>query len=111
MFPLANGVTATVSRPAGMDADGNPTAAPAPHTVDGCGLAPAGSLEEHFQASTVEWDLDLLAPYAADIKAQDVVTLPGDTARYQVHGKPSKWRNPFTGWEAGTVVRLKAVEG
>lgn len=111
MFPLPSGVTATVSRPAGMDAHGNPLAAPAPHTVAGCGRAPAGSLEQHFLESTVEWDVDLLAPHGADIKAQDTVTLTGDTTRYQVHGLPAAWRNPFTGWNAGTVVRLKAVEG
>lgn len=107
-FP--HGVTATVSRPGGMDADGNPLPGTS-HTVDGCGVAPAGSFEEHFQASTVEWDLDLYAPFGADFIAEDAVTLPGDTTRYQVHGRPSPWRNPFTGWEAGTVVRLKAVEG
>lgn len=102
------GVTATVERPGGMDADGN-TTAPAPHTVAGCGTAPAGSIEQHHLESTVEWDLDLLAPYGSDFAAQDVVTLPDGPTRYQVYGEPSPWRNPFTGWQAGVVVRLKAV--
>lgn len=105
---LAHGVTATVERPGGVDADGNPLT-PATHTEPGCAPAPAGSFEVHHLEATVEWDKDLFAPYDADFKPEDVVTLPGDETRYQVHGQPSPWRSPFTGWEAGLVVRLKAV--
>lgn len=68
-------------------------------------------METEDRAATVEWDVDLMVPYGADVVAGDVVSLPGDQARYQVHGRPARWRNPFTGWEAGTVARLKAVTG
>lgn len=104
------GVTATVERPGGTDQYGNPLPGTS-HTVPGCGVAPSGSTEKHGPEATVEWDLDLLAPLAADFKAEDVVTLPGDSTRYQVHGRPKVLRSPFTGWEAGQVVRLKGVEG
>lgn len=119
-FP--HGITATVERPGGTDQYGNPLPGTT-YTVDGCAPAPAGSTEKHGPEATVEWDLDLLIPYGAPltptppseepagIAAQDVVTLPGDTTRYQVHGMPKHFRSPFTGWEAGTVVRLKGVAG
>ena len=108
MFAL--GITATVERPGGTDRFGNPLP-PATHTVADCAPAPAGSTEQNFQADTIEWDVDLLGPYAADFQAEDVVTLPGDANRYQVHGKPQRWKHPVTGWEAGSVTRLKAVSG
>jgi hypothetical protein len=111
-FPY--GVTVTVERPAGFDQYGNPLA-PATHTVAGCAPAPAGSVsasvEDTDRGHEVEWDLDLLAPYGADVVATDVVLIPGDPTRYQVHGRPRAYRSPFTGWESGAVVRLKGVEG
>jgi hypothetical protein len=104
-------VTITVTRPPGSDRFGNPLPAPAPHTVDDCQPFPAGSFaESHHLEQTVEWDLDLFVPYAADIEPEDVVTIPGDSTGYQVHGKPQRWRSP-DGWEPGTVVLLKAVSG
>lgn len=114
------GVTATVNRPGGADQFGNPLSGTT-HTVDGCAPAPPGTIrsfvEAHGTEATVEWDLILLAPYEADFRAQDVVTLPddldadGEPTRYQVHGRPEKFRAPFTGWSAGMMVILKSVEG
>ncbi len=105
---FAHGFTVTVERPGGTDRYGNPLPG-ATHTVDGCATAPAGSSEQTGAAATVEWDLDLLAPFDADIAAQDVVLLPGDPERYAVDGRPARFRSPFTSWEAGTLARLKGV--
>ncbi len=105
------GVTVTVERPGGTDRYNNPLPGAPPHTVDGCATAPAGSSEQTGTAATVEWDLDLYAPYDADIAAQDVILLPGDPERYAVHGRPARFRSPFSGWEAGTLARLKGVRG
>ena len=60
-------------------------------------------------SQTVEWDADFLTSYGADIEADDVVVYAGE--RYQVHGRPARWKHPMTGWESGAVVRLKAVTG
>lgn len=107
------GVTATVERAPGTDRHGNTLEdADGPHEVTGCAIAPGGSTEAQGTELTVEWDLDLLHDDpAADFEAGDIVTLPGDEERYRVHGKPRRFRNPFTGWEAGVVVRLKGVDG
>lgn len=107
---FAHGITVTVERPGGQDQHGNALPGTT-HTVPGCAPAPAGSTEENHQEATVEWDYDLLGPYAADFAAQDIVLLPGDTTRYQVYGEPKRFRSPFTGWEAGSVTRLKGVAG
>lgn len=105
-------LTIVVER-AGKDRFGNPSA-PASHQVDECARFPAGTLDRNFERTylqdTVEWDLDLYAPFDADITSADVVLLPGDTNRYQVQGQPQRWESP-DGWQPGTVVRLKAVTG
>lgn len=100
--------TITVKR-AGRDRFGNPLP-PTTRTVDSCQTFPAGSFSEsHGLEATVEWDLDLFAPHRPDIEAQDTIKLPGDPTTYQVHGKPQHWS--ADGWEPGTVIKLKAVEG
>lgn len=101
--------TITVER-AARDRFGNPVTPPPTHTIDDCWDAPAGSSESNHLEQTVEWDLDLLGPYSADLKPDDVVKIPGDDTRYHVHGKPNRWKGP-DGWEAGSVTRLKAATG
>lgn len=107
MFPY--GVTVTVERPTGTDRHGNPLE-PDTHTESGA-FAPAGSTEAAVGSgsSQVEWDEDFLTDLDADIRSQD--TLIHDGQRFSVHGRPQKYRNPFTDWRAGMVVRLKAVSG
>lgn len=105
----------TVERPGGTDRFGNPLD-PATHTEPNCWAAPAGSTEQTHLEDVVDWDLDLfvLGP-DADIRYQDVVYgIPGHVdsvgkpIRYQVTGRPAVWRSP-TGWNPGTVARLKGV--
>jgi hypothetical protein len=108
MFP--HGVVATVTRSGGTDRYGNPLPGTT-HSLHGCAVAPAGSTESADQAATVEWDQDLICDHDADLIAQDVVVLPGDPTEYQVFGRPRPFTNPFTGWKAGKVARLKGVQG
>ena len=110
--------TITVERPA-RDRFGNPVTPPPTHTIDDCWDAPAGTGDIQGRSAAgetghlsdiVEWDLDLLGPYGADLKPDDVVKIPGDDTRYQVYGRPNRWKGP-DGWEAGSVTRLKAATG
>jgi hypothetical protein len=108
---FAHGITVTVKRSGGTDRYGN-TLPGTTHTVSDCAIAPAGSTESDVDSATVEWDLDLLCgDTEADVNAQDAVLLPGDPSTYQVHGRPRPFTNPFTGWKAGKVARLKGVSG
>jgi hypothetical protein len=108
------GVTLTVTRPGGTDPYGNPLAG-ATHTIDGCALWPAGSTEiVNRQATTIDEDT-VGAPYDADVLAKDLITIPADLALpagvYEVNGTPARFKNPFTGDEAGTVIRVRRVTG
>lgn len=39
-----------------------------------------------------------------------VITTP-QSDRYEIDGKPKPWTSPFDGWEAGTAIPLKQVNG
>lgn len=47
----------------------------------------------------------LYLPYGSDVEQGDVLMFRGVTRR--VTDLPWSWRNPFTGWEAGLVVRYE----
>lgn len=84
----------------------NPDTLPIP----GCGVGDGGSLEPLREArNSVESDYDILAPYGSDVLAGDRVIVRGLTC--DVIGRPFPWRHPMTGWEPGTVIRAKIVEG
>lgn len=50
-----------------------------------------------------------LTDFGADVRAGDRLTVRGRT--WDVDGDPAEYRSPFSGWEAGMVVKLKAVSG
>ncbi|MGH3992727.1 MAG: hypothetical protein ACRDSN_09740 [Pseudonocardiaceae bacterium] len=112
---FAHGVALTVHR-ATRDDFGDP-GAETTHIIEGWALAPRLSSEpiETGRASVIV-GLDAYGPYGADIQAADVV-IPGAGAgrwtgvRFMVDGDPGDWRNPLTGWEAGTVAALLRVKG
>lgn len=54
-------------------------------------------------------DFVLYRDEPADVQAGDRVIVRGLTCN--VVGRPATWRNPFSGWEAGFVVRANIVEG
>lgn len=111
-FP--SGFTVLVNRYGDADKFGHHPA-PTPHQIDGCAAAPAGSTERTGdQVLTIEQDT-IYAPYDADILPTDELVVPDgqpiDAGRYQVDGKPQRYRSPFTGSEFGTVVRLTRAAG
>lgn len=111
---FAHGFTATVRRYGGTDRFGNAIDGTA-HTIKGCAAAPAGSTEIVNGQATVTTEDTIYAPYAADVTAQDEVEVPDGqpipAGRYQISGKPQRWKNPFTGLEAGTTIRLTRADG
>lgn len=44
-----------------------------------------------------------------DVKAKDRIQ-EADGTLWEVEGRPARWKNPFTGWEAGLVSSLQAVD-
>lgn len=78
--------------------------------LDGWGVDDSKSgepLEDARQA--VVTDFVLYRDESADVLPGDRVVVRGVTCN--VVGRPATWRNPYTGWEAGFVVRANIVEG
>lgn len=111
-FPF--GFTLTVKRDGGRDPFGNPKPGTS-HDITGCAAAPAGSVEYSNGQATVITQDTIYGPYDADVKAQDTVTVPDGqplaAGKYQVTGEPERWKNPFTGLEAGCVIHLTGIQG
>lgn len=83
-------------------------------SIDGCGFDPGGNLVDSGEPSEMGRNAVVSRPTVytgtnADITAIDRLVVRGIT--YEVDGNPRVWRNPFTGWEAGMVVRLRLTEG
>jgi len=78
--------------------------------IPGCAFNPGGSSEPVQDArSAVISQPEVYAPAGADVTAGDRLEVRGRV--YDVDGEPAGWRSPFTGWEPGMVVALKAVAG
>jgi hypothetical protein len=63
--------------------------------------------EDGRQAVIVGYRLYLPGTVAVDRSWRALVR--GDLL--PVDGRPAQWRNPFTGWEPGTVVQVGGVNG
>lgn len=111
-FPF--GFDLTVNRGGGVDKFGDPLPTTS-HTVSGCAAAPAGSVEHTGDAGTVIDQDTVYAPHDADVVATDTVTVPAgqaiDPGTYYISGRPQRYQNPFTGTQAGTVLRLTRSTG
>lgn len=78
--------------------------------TEACGVADGGSTSPlAVDRQAVEADFDLLFDHDPGITTANRVRVRGLPCT--VEGRPFTWRNPFTGWEAGTVVQVKIVEG
>lgn len=78
--------------------------------IEGCAFNPGGSSEPIQDArNAVVTKPEVYAPVDADVLSGDRLVVRGVT--YEVDGRPSDWRNAFTGWAAGLVIALKGVEG
>ena len=75
-----------------------------------CGVADGGSTEPlAHDRDAVDSDFDLIFDHDPGITARDRVRVRGLVC--EVSGRPFSWRSPFTGWEPGTVVKVKLWEG
>ena len=104
-------VSITVRRSGGRDPRTQDPLPASEHGIDGCAWAPRYASETTGGGNTTITGLSLFVPYGADIRADDVVLLPGDDRVWEVDGEPGDWRNPFTDWRPGTEVALKRQEG
>lgn len=79
-------------------------------SISGCGYNPGGSTEPTDDArNAVITTPEVYAPTGSDVLAGDRLVVRGQT--FDVEGDPADWRSPFTGWQAGLVIRLKKVAG
>lgn len=108
--------TVTIERPGGTDKWGQKLPS-TEHTSEGWGFAPTtgtggqrSSTEDNYQHNTVIRVSTGYGPPDADVADQDVIRR-ADGTRWQVEGDPGRWRNPLTGWPAGTEVSLRRVTG
>lgn len=101
----------TTANPYSGEPDGDPDwTTPSTLAIPGCGFDPGGSIESaDARRDAVTTQPTVYAPSDADITAADRVLVRGVT--YEVDGRPALWRSPFTGWEPGLVVQLRAYEG
>lgn len=105
---FAAGETVTVTRPAAKDRNGDPVGADTTFTIDGCAINYQSTSDDtERRETTLSW-IELFCPPGTDIKSTDKVQLPNGRT-YDVDGAPAPWKNPFTGWEPGVVVRLKGA--
>ena len=91
------------------DQDGNDVYIPTDIPIPGCAFDPGGSVESVQGQDMVTTKPTVYAPPGTVVLATDGVTVRG--LPYEVDGAPSDYISPFTGWNPGVVVRLKAVTG
>ena len=77
---------------------------------EACAVAPGGSTEPTQVArDAIDSDFDLIFDHDPGVTHADRVVVRGLTC--EVDGRPFSYRSPFTGWEPGTLVRVKVREG
>lgn len=84
----------------------------APTSIDvyNVAVADGGSAEPTDDArNAVDSDFDLFFPPTETVTPQNRVIVRGLVC--DVVGRPFLWRNPFTGWTPGLVVKAKIREG
>lgn len=86
--------TIHVIRTVKVDRLAAPGGAPAEHDVDGCVVLPRllNAAEDGKGWVIVEGKM-VIAPFGADVLADDQVTIPGDTVKFQVDGAPGPYKN------------------
>jgi hypothetical protein len=79
-------------------------------TIEGVAVAPGGSTEPlEVGSDRTDTDLTLYVPYQVDVGPLDRMVVRGET--YTVEGNRIDWRNPYTGSEPGSELRLRRVVG
>lgn len=109
MFRFADTASLLTRTVTGTDADGNDVYGSAATVVAGCAFDPGLSNEIIGGRDMVTTQPTLYMPAGTVVGPVDRVTVRGDT--YEVDGSPDEWTGPFTGWNAGVVVKLRQVTG
>lgn len=109
-YRFAETITVNRRTAGALDDYGNATYTTTSHTVDDVVIAPGegGDLTEYGRDG-IKVAFTLYPPHGADIRADDTVTISGET--YRILGPVSSWSSPLSGWAAGTTLRLERVEG
>lgn len=109
-FPA--GFMVTVVRPGKPNRQGD--AGPSTeHIIGPCGFQSADGQENNERGDQAIYSATLLAPVGSDVLATDRVRIDAGpfAGTYSVVGPPSAAVSPFSGWAAGTRIRLRDVEG
>lgn len=79
--------------------------------LEGCAIGPRATDElVTSQRDQVDSQRSLYGPYGLDVVATDRIR-DARGRDWDVDGEPMDYRNPFTGWEAGTEVPLTRTKG
>ena len=81
----------------------------ATHELTRCAFDPGGSTEDNDGRHAVTTEPTIYCPAGSDITAADHVLIRGK--RYEVHGEPADWRDPFGSTVGGIAATLRKVEG
>lgn len=108
-FPFGTTVTLITRSVIGRDGDGNDIYQDVQTVLPGCAFDPGGSTELVQGQDLVTTTPTLYAPAGTVIGPVDAILVAGQT--FEVDGTPNTYTNPFTGWQPGVVVKLRAVTG
>ena len=114
MYPYGETVTRlrpqTSTDPYSGEQSPNWTLPPSSESTEGWGVDDSRSAEPLEPGrDAVATDFVLYRDEPADILPGDRVVVRGLTC--EVVGRPATWQSPFTGWQAGFVVRANIKEG
>lgn len=100
----------------GTDSLGDPITTEARVTLADCIVAPrsgfagssSGDITERARQGVIV-GLSLYAPFDADVVHTDQLEVDG--VLYEVDGEAGRWKQPWSGWEAGCEIALKRAAG
>lgn len=85
-------------------------ASPVQLFIEDAGVALAGTFDiGATDRQPTEADFDIMIAAGTDVLATDRLVVRGEEC--DIVGRPFDWRNPFTGWAPGMVVRASVREG
>lgn len=114
-LPWGETVTIYTRTASGTSPDGNDTFVTGSTDYEGCPVWPSNSnaylsSSENTDARDLVTDgVSVLLPYDADVSAIDYAVIYGE--KWELVGNPARYKNPFTGWEAGKLIGLKRWTG
>lgn len=109
MFGFGESITVLSPVQSGTD-HGRPVVTYAETAQRRVGVAPviASDLSEDNRAGTLQ-EFDLYDDMNSPIDFDDRIIVRGEM--FDVVSHPQRWQSPYTGWQAGAVIRVRRVEG